>query len=554
MDKAFADQTIIKFQKLFFGFALSKTSDIAEAEELASRIVLEAYSTMLKTEGIDNWDGYLYKIAYHVYAKYVKERIKIKSVSIDDIDMPLETDFTCEVENGEEFKLLKREIAYLGNLQRKIIVLHYYQHQKIQEIAKQLSLSAGAVKWHLYDSRLQLKEGIRMMRLKGDLGLSPISFIDMGHNGSCGDAGDTNYYLNSKLKQNIAYAAYDQPRTITEIADELGITPVFIEDEVNYLEEYGFLDKLNGGRYRTNIFINRSSMECEAEKVNILKSFAQRVCDEYIPLVKKALDQLNATDIYIPDNDAGLLLWSVIPYIMEFKVNDDLYYETLMGTNYKVKRKDGGEYIAFATLKQDYLETLDEMYGHYKIFGCMTRYSGHYPIASWQISSNLDSREIGWMDNKAEDYDMLYLFMTGRLPKVEALADKYQRLYERGLITNDNTRDLVNVVIIKTNKQEDLNYPYKKDFIKLMPDIPAALLKSVNETSERLYELQKEYYPKHMHRLLKALNLNCLRMTEVRIMVLDELLERGVIKKPSEVQKKGITTLVFSDTLPEMRA
>lgn len=35
-----------------------------------------------------------------------------------------------------------------------------------------------------------------------------------------------------------------------------------------------------------------------------------------------------------------------------------------------------------------------------------------------------------------------------------------------------------------------------------------------------------------------------------KIMVLDELLERGVLKKLTEVQKKGVMTVVFSDTLP----
>lgn len=217
MDKAFADQTIIKFQKLFFGFALSKSYDIAEAEELASRIVLEAYSTLLKTEGVDNWDGYLYKIAHYVYARYIKEKNKSRSVSINELDIALDNDFTSEIEQSEEYKLLKREIAYLGNLQRKIVVRHYNQNKKIHEIAKELNLSTGTVKWHLHNSRIQLKEGIKMMRLTGDLGLTPISLINMGHDGYCGDLGDTGYYLNSKLKQNIAYAAYDQPKTITEI-------------------------------------------------------------------------------------------------------------------------------------------------------------------------------------------------------------------------------------------------------------------------------------------------------------------------------------------------
>lgn len=43
-----------------------------EAEELAARITCEAYVTMRKVEGVYNWDGYLYRIAANVYAKYVQ--------------------------------------------------------------------------------------------------------------------------------------------------------------------------------------------------------------------------------------------------------------------------------------------------------------------------------------------------------------------------------------------------------------------------------------------------------------------------------------------------
>ena len=44
--------------------------------------------------------------------------------------------------------------------------------------------------------------------------------------------------------------------TINEIAEELGINPIFVEDEVAVLEEYGYMDKLSGGKYRTNIYID----------------------------------------------------------------------------------------------------------------------------------------------------------------------------------------------------------------------------------------------------------------------------------------------------------
>ena len=56
MDKEFADRMIEKFQKKFFGYALSKTADFDEAEELASRIVCEAYATLRSVEGVTNWE------------------------------------------------------------------------------------------------------------------------------------------------------------------------------------------------------------------------------------------------------------------------------------------------------------------------------------------------------------------------------------------------------------------------------------------------------------------------------------------------------------------
>ena len=82
MDKKFADTMITQFQEKFFGFALSKCNNITEAEELAARISCEAYITLRTVEGVYNWEGYLYKIASNVYARYVKEQLKIKE---DDI-------------------------------------------------------------------------------------------------------------------------------------------------------------------------------------------------------------------------------------------------------------------------------------------------------------------------------------------------------------------------------------------------------------------------------------------------------------------------------------
>lgn len=50
----------------------------------------------------------------------------------------------------------------------------------------------------------------------------------MGRYGWAGDKGDTSDFLNTKLRQNIAYSAYFDTKTVLEIATELGISHVFM--------------------------------------------------------------------------------------------------------------------------------------------------------------------------------------------------------------------------------------------------------------------------------------------------------------------------------------
>ena len=96
MEKQFADQMIEKFQTKFFGFALSKCQNMQEAEELAARITCEAYITMRQVENVYNWEGYLYRIASNVYAKYVKEQKRDDAKEVAGFEFSDEFDFEKE--------------------------------------------------------------------------------------------------------------------------------------------------------------------------------------------------------------------------------------------------------------------------------------------------------------------------------------------------------------------------------------------------------------------------------------------------------------------------
>ena len=68
--------------------------------------------------------------------------------------------------------------------------MKYYKDMSVTDIANQLGISVGTVKWHLSDIRNGLKEEINMVK-RNNLSVNPIYFNDMGHSGTPGKNGDT---------------------------------------------------------------------------------------------------------------------------------------------------------------------------------------------------------------------------------------------------------------------------------------------------------------------------------------------------------------------------
>lgn len=539
MDKAFADKMISEYQKKFFGFALSKCSSFNEAEELASRITCEAYMTLRAVEDIYNWEGYLYRIAHNVYVRYVKEQEKHRTTEVGATDLIEHKDYAAEYEVQEELTLLQREIAWLGKRHREIVLMHYYHNKKIKEIAELLELPEGTVKWHLSDAKAQLKEGMKQMRRKGNLGIEPIKLTGFAHIGRPGELGDTADFLASKLRQNIVFAAYYEPKKTEEIAEELGVSPVFIEDEIDYLVDYGYLDLLPGQRYRANVFIENVPADIYAQSKELSKEIARVVCDLYIPELMEELKEWGE-DVYVPDNDRNYWYWTQIAKRMTC-IGADFDLERLKKHNYFVKRKDGGEYVACAAVDKE--EISSQRTKADWLSGPMWTVPEEKKIGTWILGTGFDNRVFGWGDNPESDAQTFELFLKGQLPKVEAVLDKYVRLYDRGYIINRAGKDIVNVIVQKETVFDDSFM--EKGFVS--NPLPEEVDKKVEELLQKQVSLEKPYYPAHMHEMLDIWH----RLLVIRPnYVLEELLNRGVLKPLNEEQKKGVMIIAYSDVLP----
>ncbi len=538
MEKQTADRLINDYLPKLYGFAVKKTFSYNEAEELCADIVAAVYTSLRKANEIANTEGYIWRISEHTYAKFVAHKKRHEGLSIDGMTIPFYDEMT-RLEDEDDVRLLRREIAFLTQKRRRILFAFYYENRSIASIAQMLDLSEGTVKWHLNKARNELKEGFSMKRTIGTLGLSPVTAVNFGHGGTPGKNGGPEYYLEDKLNLNIVYSVYFEPKSVVEIAEELGVTPVFIEDKIAFLEENGFLVRRKDGTFTTYVqFEPRTfSHEREYRKLIVQQEIAQILVNDYIPLVREVAQTI--TDVYIPSGnrqlfEAALLFWAMKTQC-RIPLDKDL-------SDYCIKTTDGGEYFTYVYFDKtctdpDFVPPV--RFPSYQVCGTMSRVSGKYPSVhakSWD--TRFCSRKGGWKNNLCTDYDYVYEFINGTLDDSLANADKMARLRERAFITADNR---VNIMVVKGDAQAIENR-----FPPLDEAIKSRFADAILE-----YALQEaKDYPPQMQDMVIAEQVQGFIGGTVAMMALDILYENGTFKPLTEQEKVTADLLMFCDRLP----
>ena len=531
MNKVTADNIIEQYVKPLYGFAMNRTRNIDEAEELAQRIVLQVYDVLLKKDNFIDLNSYVFKIAHNVWTRYISEKQKhICDKSINNMDLCDPSYFIeSNIIENETAGILRREIAYLSAKQREIVVMYYNKNMKIKDISEKLNISSGTIKWYLFESKKELKKNMMAMRTMGNLGVNPVKLTHIGHSGSPGEKGDPANFLARSISQNIVYASYKKALSINEIAEELGISPVFIEDEVNELEEYGFLDKTSDDKYLSTVYINESTDEKNELIESINKKYGRLLAEKYFIQFINLKDKFEQSDIYYPDNDFNFLLWTLIPLAkskLTFKQLQKVQHDEI-----STLRKDGGNYVVFADLNND--EDLEDSIISYT---SMERSTDEMNIAGIQYNTKWIERKKEWTDNKASDYIGLYHFINGNLEENEVNISAYERLLDKEYILKENGLYKVNIVYC-TEVDEILN---------LLPDPSDELKKIAQQLDDKIYEINKDRQPPRMYKTIKYFSQNYL--ANLFTYAIDYMLQHKLISPPAENQKKSISTLLVTNS------
>lgn len=378
-----------------------------------------------------------------------------------------------------------------------------------------------------------------MERKIGKLGLSPITATNFGHSGDPGSNGGPEYYLGDKLNLNIVYSVYFEPKSREEIAEELGVTPVYIEDKINFLEGNGFLVPIDRNRFTTYVRFSPTTYSLELRENHLKKQLevAQLLVQEYVPAVRAAIADVQ--DVYIPGGNRELLEAAAIFYGVANKCNVSIQKDY---SKYYIKTTAGGDFIAYIDLPQvqadpDYKATLQ--LPSYWTCGNMTRDSGKYPaVYSWSIDSRLSSRVGYWQNNYTSDYEYLYEFLNGTLSDNAANAEKFHRLKERKYLTKDNQ---VNIMLVKGAENE---------FFDKIPALDEKRKEIFAKFALESAMLEAKNYPPQMQDLVIGWGASGFVSNQVALMVMDILYGDGTFKPLTENEKVTSTLIMFSDILP----
>lgn len=242
--------------KLFY-FALKKTGDSYEAENLTSDILENILVSLERGNLPEHFGAWVWAVARHRYAAWAKaKRQKCDLFAPDDVeeyDLPEDADpIDQQVVRREEINLLRRELTLISSDYRDIVVAYYLEDRRIRDIATALDLPESTVKSRLFRARTILKEGMNMAREFGIRSYKPeeVSFAASGSQ----PTGLPWRAVQRHLPKNILLEADNNPVTVEQLAVELGIALPYMEEEVQLLCDATLLKKV-GDKYITNICI-----------------------------------------------------------------------------------------------------------------------------------------------------------------------------------------------------------------------------------------------------------------------------------------------------------
>lgn len=233
-----------------------------DAEDLSQEILLEAIVSYRKACGKGEppaafypWFWGIAQNRLRLFYRSRKKQAVLLGASVGDLSDGEASSFDLfDIDEAlvaeEERARLTLELSLLSRIQRECVVLYYLQNRSVKEIAACLGIPEGTVKSRLFDARKNLKKGMEEPMENNETKNKRLSYApaDLNMCGSNNIPSHWHFLQDTMVKQILVACAYEG-KTIREIAEAIGVAPVYFEDKIDYLLKHRFIKETAPSTY-----------------------------------------------------------------------------------------------------------------------------------------------------------------------------------------------------------------------------------------------------------------------------------------------------------------
>lgn len=445
--------------------AIKKCGNLHDAEDLTQETILSALIYLEKGGIIDNPRTFLSVLLNRKYYDMLRRKYRIPTVSIgDDFDIADDSDFTEDFGRCEEAEQIRREVAYLTESYRSVIVKYYFHNQNLHEISEELGLPVGTVKSRLDFGRKQMKKGFEKMKKYQENSYMPqhLAVRNSGRFGMNGEPmslteGDT-------LAQNLLILAYEKPITVSDLSKSIGVATAYVEPIINKLVEGELMKRMGDGKVYTDFIIYHASDY--VKYIHEAEAFVEEHIEAYTEPLQIAIKELKETSFYSQRLERFMMI----------QIAEGLF-ECMESVREKPQiipdRPNGGKWIAFATIWPQNYSIPEDKRGkeEYGLSGrrCtrIDSYLDAKNLKLYNFESSLDPtgwrKHQGYGFNNFQDVEdnmlkFFYLVKNSINPKTVDLDTRMIKsipiLEERGFITTKNGSPEVLIPILSHEEEK----------------------------------------------------------------------------------------------------
>ena len=502
--------------------ALSKCGHRQDAEDLVSETVLAAYAYLHRGGVIQYPRTWLAGTLMHIYNSALRKKytspVLVSPDALFDVADDSEARATEAFLASEEAAGVRRELCYLGELHRKVLLRHYFYGESVAEIAEALGIPQGTVKSRLSAGRDALRVRItKGMEENMENKKYPIpGRLWVNWSGSDGPNGEpTSLVEGDLIAENLLMMAYKEPLTLSELADTIGIPTVYIEPIVRRLVDGELMVQTDSGKVYTNFMIYLPDVDREyvyfQRQIGLVEKYFSKISEVLTRLItnlKQFADGLPQQRCLRDRQYMKLERYAVTKALQDFELNGQRRYDCSI--RYK-PRPDGGAWIAFgwAAPGDQKSDARGEEMWEYQVHGGRRTscYNGriaekdvHLALIEFDTSFyDCTARYHGTCDMKTY-FDHIHHFLyrlhknlpidDGMFPT--PLIEGIPQLIERGIFTRDGDRLLPDIPILTEEEYGTLD--------KLIQKATEGLKFAIGAPFHEYLKGAAEWVPPHLDR------------------------------------------------------